>query len=312
MGKCENKNIENRAAGCLAGQFCGDAFGSQYEFNSPLLSIPRAMKSSAVWKTAAGQITDDSEMAIELALSIIHIGKYDIQAAQKNYIHWRQSKPFDIGFTTSSALHGALNVDSQANGALMRLSPLCIWLAGQSEYAGRNADEMVLADAALTHPNSICGFCNVIFLHGITYALNTGDRVGTYKIMLKSITENAGIISDDKERSKVTKILLSKDILDSQYGAKGWVVFALHNAMLQLLSAKTPEEAIISSVEYGYDTDTNAAIAGALYGACAGFSAFPGDWIDTVELCDSRLGAHSRKYQVGHLDIKSIADKLLK
>ncbi len=48
---------------------------------------------------------------------------------------------------------------------------------------------------------------------------------------------------------------------------QGWVIIEFQNALWQLLHAKTLQEGVVDTVMRGGDTDTNAAIAGALLGA---------------------------------------------
>jgi ADP-ribosylglycohydrolase len=55
----------------------------------------------------------------------------------------------------------------------------------------------------------------------------------------------------------------------------GWVLIALQNAFWQLLHAATLEEGVIDTISRGGDTDTTAAIAGALLGAVHGRQAIP-------------------------------------
>ena len=51
---------------------------------------------------------------------------------------------------------------------------------------------------------------------------------------------------------------------------QGWVLTAFRNALWQLLHATNLEEAVVDTVMRGGDTDTNAAICGALLGAVHG------------------------------------------
>ena len=60
--------------------------------------------------------------------------------------------------------------------------------------------------------------------------------------------------------------------------SSGWVVTALQSAYYQLLHAPSLEEGIVSTVRSGGDTDTNAAICGALLGAVYGRQAVPRQW----------------------------------
>jgi len=66
---------------------------------------------------------------------------------------------------------------------------------------------------------------------------------------------------------------------------QGWVLIALQSAFHQLFSASSVEEALVATVGAGGDTDTNAAIAGALLGAAQGREAFPSRWILPLLAC---------------------------
>src|ERR1035438_4636505 len=80
-------------------------------------------------------------------------------------------------------------------------------------------------------------------------------------------------IKDWASAMKVEKPLM-KAILNAADGPpadyltqQGWVLIALQNALWQLLHAKSLEEGVEETVMCGGDTDTNAAICGALLGA---------------------------------------------
>jgi ADP-ribosylglycohydrolase len=64
----------------------------------------------------------------------------------------------------------------------------------------------------------------------------------------------------------------------------GWVLVALQNAFW-CLHALDFEEGLVQTVARGGDTDTNAAIAGALLGACHGRDKIPARWILPVLAC---------------------------
>ena len=65
----------------------------------------------------------------------------------------------------------------------------------------------------------------------------------------------------------------------------GLVQVAFRNALWQLVHARNLEEGVIDTVMRGGDTDTNAAIAGALLGAVYGRSAIPKQWAASVLNC---------------------------
>jgi ADP-ribosylglycohydrolase len=60
--------------------------------------------------------------------------------------------------------------------------------------------------------------------------------------------------------------------------SQGWALIALQNAFYQLLHAPTLEDGVVATVMQGGDTDTTAAIAGALLGAVHGRDAAPARW----------------------------------
>jgi len=67
------------------------------------------MAAGGCWNTLAGQPTDDSEMAMMLARSILDQGGYQAGAARDAYSWWKSSGPFDMGGTTSAGLAGYPN-----------------------------------------------------------------------------------------------------------------------------------------------------------------------------------------------------------
>jgi ADP-ribosylglycohydrolase len=306
----------DRACGCLAGQFCGDAFGAQYEFMRPE-QISRLMRdngiytmgASSVWGTLPGQITDDSEMALALARSIISSGRYDRKIAKLFYINWMNSSPFDMGCTCAAGLSGEPNPESQANGAMMRIAPLALYLSksGCSENEDwRECDSAAASDALITHPNKICVQANILFIRSLVKLISSGiEPIKLYEYIREWSVETGA------DKSLISAIESAENDPPSDYIQKqGWVLTAFHNAIYQLLHAASPEEGIIDTVKRGGDTDTNAAIAGEMLGARFGYKAFPEEWLNTVNLC--RPGGKRPRplmYWVG--DIKYLTEKLL-
>lgn len=65
----------------------------------------------------------------------------------------------------------------------------------------------------------------------------------------------------------------------------GWVLTAFQNAVHELPHAPTLEEGVVATMQCGGDTDTNAAICGALLGVVYGREAIPRRWEDTIAGC---------------------------
>ena len=99
-----------RAQGCLLGQLCGDSLGSLVEFQSPAhvrKQYPKGVRDLAdggTWDTIAGQPTDDSELALTLARTLVAKRTYDVSAARAAYRDWLASGPFDCGMATRRPL----------------------------------------------------------------------------------------------------------------------------------------------------------------------------------------------------------------
>jgi len=308
--------MKNRARGCFIGQLVGDALGSQVEFLSSKQiwnyypNGIRKISTSLSWDTLPGQITDDSEMALALARTLIKTKKYDQHATQQAYLKWLHSNPFDCGNTVRSSLLGKVNPTSQANGALMRISPLGIW--------GANQDRKILwqaakEDALLTHVHPVCQQVNQIFATLIAESIRSAKNRFDLYVDLATHPENycsEPILHDIREC--IVKAVDIKPLLDQ--GNRGWVLMALQNALYQLTHAETFEQAVIDTVMGGGDTDTNGAICGALMGAVYGYFAIPQNWCTKVLSCkpDNQHNAtYVRPKFFWATDAISIADSLL-
>jgi ADP-ribosylglycohydrolase len=92
-------------------------------------------------------------MALALARAVVGEGRHDDGKVLEAYRAWYRTGPFDVGDTTRAALVGYLMAESQANGSLMRASPLAILAHGAR---AEEAAELGRRDSALTHPNPVC------------------------------------------------------------------------------------------------------------------------------------------------------------
>src|SRR5262249_39044311 len=181
---------------------------------------------------------------------------YDPEAAARSYAWWYESNPYDIGGTTRAAVSaGATAVgagrsaaessrnaalqDSQANGALMRVSPLGILGGGGSEgTAGHWAQQ----DALLTHPNTVCQHANRVYAEALAYAIRTGADAEQIHRFALEVAERA------RSPKSITEALVnaaSKPPADFSR-QMGWVLIALQNAFWQLLHAESVEQGIVN------------------------------------------------------------------
>ena len=312
--KTDNNSL-SRAQGCLLGQCAGDALGQMVEFRSKasiFAEYPdgvRDMKNGGTFNTLAGQPTDDTEMALMLARSIVKEKKFDAEKVYEAYQYWYESKPFDCGVTTLMGLKGAPNKQSQSNGSLMRISPLGIY---GSQFDVDMVAAWAMQDSLLTHPNDVCQKAVAVYATTITEAIATGLS-GEVLYNNAIIRAQRDLYYDISVYEALQKSADSKPMdfeLDS-----GWVLTALQNAFYRLLHAKDTEQAVIETVNEGGDTDTNGAICGALLGAVYGVESIPERWSIAVLNCrpswEDSCVTQPRPECFWPVDVLSLAEKLI-
>lgn len=278
-----------RAQGCLLGQLVGDSLGSLVEFSSTheiRRRYPdgvRDLANGGPFNLVAGQPTDDSEMALALARCLLANGEFDAVDVQQAYVDWLASSPFDVGLTVRAGLNDRPNHYSQANGAMMRQSPLGIFSTRVSE---QEAAAYAKADTLLTHPNLVCVSASVLYVLAIRQTILEGlNGQQLYEYMLDVCAQFSlqPIIRTTVEQGYTNR--------PSDYTTQaGWVLIALQNAVYQLIHAPNFEEALVDTIWHGGDTDTNAAIAGGLLGAVHGLDQIPVRWRVTIESCRPERG----------------------
>jgi ADP-ribosylglycohydrolase/fructose-1,6-bisphosphatase/inositol monophosphatase family enzyme len=294
-----------RAQGCLLGQLAGDALGGLVEFTTPghiAARYPggvRSMDDGGTWTNLAGQPTDDSEMALMLARTLVREGRYDPAAVLDSYCHW-WPQAWDHGGTLAQALGPACQVASQerlavvakqanperpSNGSLMRISPAGIFAAGRPDLAVTIARQ----DSRLTHPHPACGDSCAAYTAAVAVAVASGDAERAYGAALAE-ARKPGVHADVVQAVEMARRAAPNDYTTQQ----GWVVIALQNALYQLLNAASVEEGIVDTIRRGGDTDTTAGIAGALLGACHGREAIPAGWRRTLSCCRPLPGTPTR------------------
>jgi len=296
----------SRAQGALLGQVIGDSLGSRVE-QKPAAEIAqlyphglRELGDGGVYHTMAGQPTDDSEMALTLARCIVRDRKFDAEKVLDAYRAWLTSRPVDCGVTTERGLLGLLTTESESNGSLMRCSPIGIWAAGDPALAARTARD----DSMLTHSNATCLEACAAYCAAIAAGVGGASK----DEMFEAATAHAkGPAHEAVKRA-------AKGIAPIDYFThQGWVLVALQNAFWCLHTLEL-EEALVQTVGRGGDTDTNAAIAGALLGSHYGQEKIPPRWIYPVLACRplAEAGAlRPRPIEYWPDDVLELAEALL-
>ena len=144
----------------------------------------------------AGQVTDDSEMAMCLvnALTDGDVKVMSLNIIQIYFAMWYQSAPFDIGNTTKTALkvidiHNSdptisfkntfkNTIESKSNGCLMRITPLALYCSLM------NKDDMYMAIALqtmFTHPMKLAIEACYLYCYAISLLINGKTRSETFQ-----------------------------------------------------------------------------------------------------------------------------------
>jgi len=174
----------------------------------------------------------------------------------------------------------------------MRVSPLGILAHALAPAAGARLGRK---DAALTHPHPVCQEASGVLVMAIAHAISTGSSADeTYGFVMDFAASGVAhrVVPPAFLHPEVRECLglaAKSPPADYEYH-KGWVLLGLHNAFWQLLHAPGLEEGVCDTVMRGGDTDTNAAIAGALLGAVYGEKAVPSQWREALLSCRPEKG----------------------
>jgi ADP-ribosylglycohydrolase len=286
----------DRAAGVLVTAAVGDALGAGYEFRSPCPSDKVQMLPGALTGRAAGSWTDDTDMAMAIARVAATGARLEepagTAAVAAGFADWYASNPPDIGNQTRAVLSAAhnrgampgamkaaaagyqeLHRDAAGNGSLMRTGPVTLTAIGDDERLLASAS----AISALTHPHVWARQACQLWCIAIDRAIREGRLDGIIDGLALLEPKGHGYWHDAVARAESMPI-------EELRRTNGFVVAALQSAWRAIVSTghlSGPahlEAALRAAVAIGGDTDTVAAIAGALLGARYGASAVPFAW----------------------------------
>jgi ADP-ribosylglycohydrolase len=295
--------------GAIVGALVGDAAGGVLEFlgRRPTRSdVDKAlnMPGGGVFGLAPGQITDDGELTLCLLRALAEQdGVYSPSLVARYYIEWAHSQPFDIGNATSSALRTSgyelkapdsavtraaaeHNIESKANGALMRISPLGVASAKVSE---EEAITWAHQDARFTHPHATCLTANAAYVLAIRHmVLHPGDSEEAIRKAQAYLASQSSEVLDWIEEAIEGK-------LPPAHPQAGYVRIGFTYAFHHLSRRSSLRSALAETLLMGGDTDTNACIVGGLLGAYRGVTKLMRSeasrrLVYPVLMCDPSLG----------------------
>lgn len=285
-----------RFEGCLTGLAIGDALGMPVEGLPPESIRKRYGKVDDFLPAphrglGPGQFTDDTQMMLIHAESIVEKGRVDPEDLARRFVRWlMEENPRGIGHTTLKAIlrlkqgaswreSGEEGEFAAGNGVAMRIAPVGLLNAWTPERLKEDVEKAGI----ITHRNPEALKGGLAVAYAVARLASGADHKG----LLEDVCEFVGPCRVTDNLRKAGEFL-NRKIEPEQalriLGTGGYVVETVASAFYCFLL--TPEDfkaSVITAVMGGNDADTTAAITGALSGALNGLSAIPGQWVERVE-----------------------------
>ena len=276
---------ESRFWGCALGAAVGDALGMPLEFGPPQ-PADRLVREMGSGRLPPGSFTDDTEMALALAESLLAHSPLDPADLAERFVAWYQARPPDVGIHTAQVLgrvaHGeawaaaamaaqAYHPESAGNGSVMRCWPVA--LAHWNDLPALLADSRLQSRVTHPHPECVAGSALVnaiiyFLLHDATPQEAVAEALGAVR---------------DLPSGLLQAVRAAPDLSRSGLKNSGWVRHTVESATWGLLTTHSFEEAVVQVVNLGGDADTAGAVVGALAGAAYGLEAIPRRWRDALQ-----------------------------
>ncbi len=260
------------------------------------------------WRTLPGQPTEDGELVLLLGRMLQFYRSYHAEHALHAYQYWLQTDPF----AASTAISHALKVQPEERDfcatALARVMPIaCLGVhVSASEVAA-----WAMADTALTQPAALCQQASALYAMMLAKAIATGADAET---LYQDLQQWAVELNVEYALHKVIEQALFMPPADFTTPIKP-VLCAFHNAVWQMLYAKSVEDAISETIRQGGDTGTNAAVAAALVAALQGMPDSGDVWLSAFTECKPQEGVtgveQPRPQALWPQDVMLLAEQLI-
>lgn len=300
---CTNQGLDYtyRIKSILFGVAVGDALGVPFEFNSrqTMNKCPATdMTGYGTYNLPAGIWSDDSSLTFCLAEALT--GDFDLNVIGQNFVKWSYKNywtpagnVFDIGIATRKAidrlskgerpdLAGGVDVSSNGNGSLMRISPLLFYLTDKSIDERFELTKQV---SSITHRHIRSVISCFYYLEFALRLLNGNDKFEIYKNLQTEITSYLVSLSIGSTEIGFFDRLLKQSIYELKEDnilSSGYVLHTLEASIWCLLTTESYKDAVLKAVNLGDDTDTTGAVTGGLAGLLYGFDSIPSKWIKQI------------------------------
>jgi len=285
---------KDRIKGMFLAGALGDALGGPFEFrfkeypityNGRLKYQISHFNRFRGWRRSAiGQVTDDTEMTLCLANSILERRGHNPDHVVTQYLEWGRSNAHFYGRNTRELLVGIktlrgyrnryrkkfenTNATPQSNGVLMRCSPLAVL----GLILDRETREQVSnSECNSTNPDPVARICVQIQLYAIRLALKGKEKGEIFAKIRNRFAGNFEVVDN------VFRAVENSELIDVRGKLKGWCMHALYCSLFGLMNCDSFPMAMDRIINFGGDTDTNACICGSLLGAYYGYGALMAD-----------------------------------
>lgn len=281
-------DLRERAVGSVLGLALGDALGAPFEFRRAA-QVPDPIPAFELeWMgMPPGTTTDDTAMARNLIGSLLERGMLDTGDVLARHIAWLETGPPDVGNLTrivlSRAAGGATDAAreyvqqrgpevSAGNGSVMYCAPLGVAFANRSQELFTLAPSL----SAITHWDERCRTACLALTLAVASLVRgeEGDRA-----VIDAVTAVAHREGGEELEYLVEQAGRARPVDGPDMG----FTFFTTGLALQL-AAESPgfEDGLRHVVGLGGDTDTNAAVTGALLGALHGRRGLPPVWLERL------------------------------
>lgn len=286
-----------RARGALLGLVIGNQLGVPTEHLSAegiRAAFPNGVRDLQP-APAGSPFDDDAAMTLLLAQSLVERGEFDASDVAERWVQWLRTDGRGVGVTTEQALRlielGAEPFEAgrvahsggaaAGNGAVMRCIPVALRYHDNVEKLIRASTQQ----AAITHADERCTW-GAAAVNLAARELLHGNPHFVEEVLHRLEGVAPRVLVESIRRVPWEDVGTLPLAVPGQFG---YVVHCVEIAFWCALHRSSLEQALVFLAEAGGDTDTNAAVAGALLGARDGETGIPPRWLEQLGSASSSV-----------------------
>ena len=271
----------------------------------------------------SGTYSDDAQLTsaifesytIAREFSLHEIGKAHIRAFDESSLGWGGStregvKALKAGHTPDTPQFNQFLGQGKGNGIPMKIAAVGAWCVarGTNPLGAINDVQKV---CSLSHPTSVSVSAGAAHVAGIHYCLTHSAGTFSSEEFLEQVTTASALgrayypetLDEDDITTRlrdIGKVALggTQAIIDAYSGGDCYVYNSLPFAYAFFLRDPTNTDQLYEVIEAGGDTDSNAAMVGALQGALLGPSVFPSHLVSQIIGIKELIGVVERFHKI--------------